>query len=103
MAGVPQESRFREPVVRQPRGWFNFGVDELTAHPLARARAARNMTRVDLVRGIRAAALTQGLRSGVDKARIRKWEVDGVTPDRTSQKYIAATLGLPITAVNRYN
>ncbi|MEU3355155.1 helix-turn-helix transcriptional regulator [Streptomyces sp. NPDC037389] len=64
-------------------------------HPLALARAARGMTGVGLAREIRAAAERHGVRSGVDKQRVRKWEVGGVTPDEDSQLYIAEALGIP--------
>lgn len=64
-------------------------------HPLALARAAAGMTGVDLAREIRAAAARRGLRSGVDKQRVRKWEVAGVKPDADSQHYIAEVFGIP--------
>lgn len=69
-------------------------------NPLALARAARGLTGVDLAREIRAAAARRGLRSGVDKQRVRKWEVGGVTPDGESQGYIAEVLGVPATEVD---
>ncbi|MFD8079942.1 XRE family transcriptional regulator [Streptomyces sp. NPDC059718] len=75
-------------------------MDERTDHPLAYARLARGMTRVDLAQQIRMAARVRGLRSGVDKQRIRKWETAGVTPDRDSQTYIAAALGIPVSVVD---
>lgn len=65
------------------------------SHPLALVRAARGMTGVDLAREICAAAARRGLRSGVDKQRVRKWEVTGVTPDPVSQRYIAEVFGVP--------
>ncbi|MFI1189784.1 XRE family transcriptional regulator [Streptomyces californicus] len=58
------------------------------------------MTGVDLARGIRAAAERRGLRSGADKQRVRKWEVEGVKPDPASQAYIAEALGLPADVVD---
>ncbi|MEU6709626.1 XRE family transcriptional regulator [Streptomyces wuyuanensis] len=57
------------------------------------------MTAVALAQGIRAAAARQGLRSGCDKQRIRKWEQLGVTPDAETQLYIAEVLGIPADAV----
>ncbi|MEU0663934.1 XRE family transcriptional regulator [Streptomyces lavendulocolor] len=75
-------------------------MDELTSHPLARARTALGMTRVALAAAIQAAAERHGLRSGVDKARIRKWEVLGVTPSEDSQLYIAESFGIPADAVD---
>ncbi|MEV6804621.1 XRE family transcriptional regulator [Streptomyces sp. NPDC051132] len=69
--------------------------DERTPHPLAAVRAARGLNRVEFAQAIHAAARSRGLRSGVDKARVRKWEVNGVTPDPVSQAYIAQALGIP--------
>ncbi|MFE5094626.1 XRE family transcriptional regulator [Streptomyces sp. NPDC056638] len=74
-------------------------MDENT-HPLALARAACGMTGVEFAVAVRAAAVRRGLRSGVDKQRVRKWEL-GVTPDRISQTYIAEALGLPADAPAR--
>ncbi|MFK0142680.1 XRE family transcriptional regulator [Streptomyces murinus] len=71
-----------------------------THHPLALVRAARGMTGVDLAREICAAAERRGLRSGTTKQRVYKWEVDGVTPDRESQEYIAEVLGIPLENVD---
>lgn len=69
-------------------------------HPLALVRAAWGMTGVDLAREICAAAARRGLRSGVDKQRVRKWEVAGVTPDGESQEYIAEVFGVPLDKVD---
>ncbi|MFF4429793.1 helix-turn-helix transcriptional regulator [Streptomyces sp. NPDC001513] len=69
-------------------------------HALALVRAARGMTGVDLAREICAAAERRGLRSGTTKQRIYKWEVDGVTPDRESQEYIAEVFGVPLENVD---
>jgi len=69
-------------------------------HPLARARIALGMTGVDLAREIRRAAERRGLRSGVDKQRVNKWETHGVTPDADSQTYIAEALGMTAEAVD---
>ncbi|MET9661554.1 helix-turn-helix transcriptional regulator [Streptomyces sp. NPDC006510] len=69
-------------------------------HPLALVRAAAGMTGVDLAREICAAAARRGLRSGVDKQRIRKWEVTGVRPDAESQEYIAEVFGIPLENVD---
>ncbi|MFF3730773.1 XRE family transcriptional regulator [Streptomyces sp. NPDC002476] len=69
-------------------------------HPLALARTARGMTGPDLAREIRAAAERRGLRSGVDKQRVRKWEVAGITPDREFQEYIAEVFGVPLEEVD---
>ncbi|MFH9677738.1 XRE family transcriptional regulator [Streptomyces sp. NPDC017405] len=74
--------------------------DEHTPHPLTAARAARGLNRVQFARAVHAAARSRGLRSGVDKARVRKWEVNGVTPDAVSQAYIAQVLGIPAEDVD---
>ncbi|WP_217236457.1 XRE family transcriptional regulator [Streptomyces sp. AC555_RSS877] len=52
------------------------------------------MTQDALATGVQAAAHRRGLRSGTDKARIRKWE-RGVEPNGESQLYLAEALGLP--------
>lgn len=69
--------------------------DERTPHPLAAVRIARGFNRVEFAEAMHGAARRRGLRSGVDKARVRKWEVNGVRPDAVSQTYIAEVLGLP--------
>jgi hypothetical protein len=69
-------------------------------HPLAQARIALGMTGVELAREIRRAAERRGLRSGVDKQRVNKWETHGVTPDADSQAYIAEALGVRPEAVD---
>ncbi|MFJ3921647.1 XRE family transcriptional regulator [Streptomyces sp. NPDC090022] len=69
--------------------------DERTPHPLAAVRIARGFNRVEFAEAIHGAAGRRGLRSGVDKARVRKWEVNGVRPDAVSQTYIAEVLGIP--------
>ncbi|MQS38315.1 XRE family transcriptional regulator [Streptomyces katsurahamanus] len=72
---------------------------ETNSHPLALARLAAGMTRVDFADRIRAAAARRDLRSGTDKHRVRKWEVLHVTPDAETQQYIAEALGIPPRAV----
>ncbi|MFE7485004.1 helix-turn-helix transcriptional regulator [Streptomyces sp. NPDC057552] len=73
-------------------------MDETPAHPLAAAREAAGLTREQLAARVRTAAGRRGLRSGVDKSRVTKWEVNGVTPDDQHQSYIADALGLPAPA-----
>ncbi|MFC5902084.1 XRE family transcriptional regulator [Streptomyces zhihengii] len=68
--------------------------DERTPHPLAAVRSARGFNRVEFAQAIHGAARRRGLRTGVDKARVRKWEVNGVRPDVVSQTYIAEVLGI---------
>ncbi|WP_331759715.1 XRE family transcriptional regulator [Streptomyces anulatus] len=70
-------------------------MDEIPWHPLTAAREAAGLSREQLADRVRAAAARRGLRSGVDKSRVRKWEVHGVRPDDQHQVYIAEALGLP--------
>ncbi|MEU9599823.1 helix-turn-helix transcriptional regulator [Streptomyces sp. NPDC048109] len=74
--------------------------DERTPHPLAALRIALGLTRVEFAEAVHSAARRRGLRSGVDKTRVRKWEVNGVRPDVVSQTYIAEVLGIPADGVD---
>ncbi|MFD5814786.1 XRE family transcriptional regulator [Streptomyces sp. NPDC127038] len=56
------------------------------------------MTMSQLVAAIQAAARRRGLRSGIDEARVRKWQ-RGVRPGEESQLYIAEALGYPLDIV----
>ncbi|MBL1115254.1 XRE family transcriptional regulator [Streptomyces sp. 110] len=56
---------------------------------------ARGFNRVEFADALHVAARRRGLRSGADKTRVRKWEVNGVKPDSVSQTYIAEVLGIP--------
>ncbi|MFJ7063002.1 multiprotein-bridging factor 1 family protein [Streptomyces microflavus] len=67
-------------------------MDEKPLHPLAAAREALGLNRVQFAERIQAAAKRRGLRSGVTNTRVRKWEVDSVEPDDLSQEYIAEAL-----------
>ncbi|WP_405759594.1 XRE family transcriptional regulator [Streptomyces sp. NBC_00073] len=67
---------------------------ERTPHPLAAVRIARGLNRVEFAEAMHGAARRRGLRSGVDRSRVRKWEVNGVRPDTISQTYIAEVLGI---------
>ncbi|MFB7597616.1 helix-turn-helix transcriptional regulator [Streptomyces sp. NPDC056160] len=69
-------------------------MDKRERHPLALARAALGMSGDQMAKAIRAAAEREGLRSGVDRQRVRKWE-QGVLPSADSQRYIAQVLGVP--------
>lgn len=93
-AGVPRAN----PSPAHVPACLTEGVSEST-HPLTYQRDLRGLTRVDLADLIHAAARRRGLRSGVDKQRIRKWEVLGVMPDAANQTYIAEALDLPIELV----
>jgi transcriptional regulator with XRE-family HTH domain len=64
-------------------------MDDLIRHPLAHARIERGWTQPDLVRQIRRAALQRGLRSGVDRQRVWKWENGRAAPDDDSQLLLA--------------
>ncbi|MGW6869356.1 hypothetical protein [Streptomyces sp. NPDC054901] len=74
--------------------------DERTPHPLAALRIALGFNRVEFAEALHGAARRRGLRSGVDTARVRKWEVNGVRPDAVSQTYIAEVLGIPTSDVD---
>ncbi|MER5201517.1 XRE family transcriptional regulator [Streptomyces sp. NPDC002884] len=56
------------------------------------------MSQEALAAGVQAAARRQGLRSGTDRMRVRKWE-RGVRPSEESQAYIAEALGWPADIV----
>ncbi|KAB2588181.1 helix-turn-helix domain-containing protein [Streptomyces arboris] len=73
-------------------------MDETPWHPLTAAREAAGLSREQLADRVRAAAARRGLRSGVDKSRVTKWETKGVRPDDQHQVYIAEALGLPAPA-----
>ncbi|MFB7852941.1 XRE family transcriptional regulator [Streptomyces sp. NPDC056053] len=70
-------------------------MDNRERHPLAIARAALGMSGDQMARAIRAAAAREGMRSGVDRQRVHKWE-QGAKPNPDSQRYIAQVLGVPI-------
>ncbi|MFI5979051.1 XRE family transcriptional regulator [Streptomyces sp. NPDC051452] len=73
-------------------------MEETTGHPLVVARRAAGKTMEELVSGIHAAAARRHLRSGIDEARVRKWQ-RGVRPSDDSQVYIAEALGWPADIV----
>ncbi|MGW4983584.1 XRE family transcriptional regulator [Streptomyces mirabilis] len=73
-------------------------MEETTGHPLVVARHAAGKTMEELVSGIHAAAARRNLRSGIDEARVRKWQ-RGVQPSEESQIYIAEALGWPADIV----
>ncbi|MFF8916896.1 helix-turn-helix transcriptional regulator [Streptomyces sp. NPDC015032] len=68
-------------------------------HPLAVARAALGMSLDQMARAIRAAAAREGMRSGVDRQRVYKWE-QGVIPSVDNQRYIAQVLGVPAEKID---
>ncbi|MER6431699.1 XRE family transcriptional regulator [Streptomyces sp900105245] len=74
-------------------------MDERERHPLALIRGALGMSGDQMAKAIRAAAEREGLRSGVDRQRVRKWE-QGVVPSAESQRYIAQVLGIPAEEVH---
>ncbi|MER5228075.1 hypothetical protein [Streptomyces flaveus] len=73
-------------------------MEEATCHPLVVARRAVGMKMEEFVSGIHAAAARRHLRSGIDEARVRKWQ-RGVRPSEESQIYIAEALGWPADIV----
>ncbi|MCX4580987.1 XRE family transcriptional regulator [Streptomyces sp. NBC_01571] len=71
-------------------------MEETPRHPLAVARMARGLTQDALA--AKAGAGRRGLRSGTDRARLRKWE-RGVEHSEEAQLYIAEALDLPARTV----
>ncbi|WP_406220830.1 helix-turn-helix transcriptional regulator [Streptomyces decoyicus] len=69
-------------------------MDDLIRHPMAYARIERGWSLEELARQVRHAALLRGLRSGVDRQRIWKWETGRATPDAHSQLLLAAVFGV---------
>ncbi len=59
----------------------------------------RGWTQPDLAQQLHAAAARRGLRSGVDRQRIWKWETHRATPDEDSQLLLADVFGVPPDAV----
>jgi transcriptional regulator with XRE-family HTH domain len=68
---------------------------ELDRHPLAHVRHGRHWSMDDLARALREEARRRGLRSGIDRNRIWRWEQTLTTPDADSQALLAAVLGVP--------
>ncbi|MEU5975888.1 helix-turn-helix transcriptional regulator [Streptomyces sp. NPDC047315] len=64
-------------------------MDDPIRHPLAHARTARGWSQPELAREVRRAALRRGLRSGVERQRIWKWENYRAVPDADSQALLA--------------
>jgi transcriptional regulator with XRE-family HTH domain len=60
-------------------------VEDPIPHPLAFARIQRGWSQGDLAQQVRKAAVARGLRSGVDRQRVWKWEHNQVVPDEDSQ------------------
>ncbi|KUL50240.1 hypothetical protein ADL22_07490 [Streptomyces sp. NRRL F-4489] len=69
-------------------------VDLAIRHPLAYARTLRGWSQADLAARLRAAARRRGLRSGVDRQRVWKWETGRAVPDRDSQTLLADVFGI---------
>ena len=69
---------------------------ELTAHPLASIRLREGWSLADLARLLRQQAGSQGLRSGIDRNRIWKWEARRATPCPEHQVLLAHVLGVAI-------
>lgn len=69
-------------------------MDKRERHPLAVARVALGMSGEQLAKAIRAAAAREGMRSGVDRQRVHKWE-QGVKPSADNLRYIAQVLDVP--------
>ncbi|MFE7133533.1 helix-turn-helix transcriptional regulator [Streptomyces sp. NPDC057638] len=68
-------------------------MDDTIRHPLAAARAARGWSQSELARRIGEAARARGLRSGIDRHQIWKWENYRAVPGRESQLLLADVFG----------
>ncbi|MGP8298148.1 helix-turn-helix transcriptional regulator [Streptomyces inhibens] len=75
-------------------------MDDLIRHPMAYARIERGWSLEDLARRVRHAALRRGLRSGVDRQRIWKWENGRAEPDSHSQLLLAAAFDVDESLVD---
>ncbi|GAA2248535.1 hypothetical protein GCM10010232_39920 [Streptomyces amakusaensis] len=64
-------------------------MDDTIRHPLAAARADRGWTQSELARRIGVAARARGLRSGIDRHQIWKWENYRAVPGAESQMLLA--------------
>ncbi|MGW2863384.1 hypothetical protein [Streptomyces sp. NPDC001205] len=71
---------------------------DMDRHPLAYLRWQRHWSMDDLARLLRAQAAACGLRSGIDRNRIWRWE-HGTTPDGDSQLLLARLLDVPATVI----
>ncbi|MCD9142761.1 helix-turn-helix domain-containing protein [Streptomyces albireticuli] len=69
-------------------------MDQVIRHPLAYARQMRGWSQPELAAQIAAAARRRGLRSGVDRQRVWKWETSRATPDTDSQMLLADAFGI---------
>lgn len=79
-------------------------MDEPIRHPLAYARFLRGWSQSDLVARMHRAARMrpEGLRSGVDKAAVSRWEHGRKKPDAESQLLIADAFDVPVSDLERY-
>lgn len=74
-------------------------MDHVIRHPLAYARQMRGWTQAGLAAQVRAAARRRGLRSGVDRQRVWKWETRRAVPDGDSQVLLAEVFGIELALV----
>ncbi|MET7622280.1 helix-turn-helix transcriptional regulator [Streptomyces sp. NPDC005408] len=75
------------------------GGMELDRHPLAHLRRRHHWSMDDLARLLRAQARQHGLRSGIDRNRIWRWETQRITPSPESQTLLACLLDVPPVTV----
>ncbi|MEU7046695.1 helix-turn-helix transcriptional regulator [Streptomyces varsoviensis] len=68
---------------------------ELDRHPLTHLRRDHHWSMNDLARLLRDQARRRGLRSGIDRNRIWRWETGAATPSRESQLLLAGVLDVP--------
>ncbi|MER7759179.1 helix-turn-helix transcriptional regulator [Streptomyces sp. NPDC097619] len=79
-------------------------MDDPIRHPLAYARTLRGWSQTDLVARLHRAAATrpEGLRSGVDKTAVSRWENGRKTPTLESRLLLADAFDVPISDLERY-
>ncbi|GAA0968277.1 helix-turn-helix transcriptional regulator [Actinocorallia libanotica] len=74
---------------------------DLDRHPLTYLRRQRGWSLADLARKLRAQARAAGLRSGIDRNRVWRWEQGIAVPNDDSQRLLADLLNVPASAVEQ--
>ena len=77
------------------------GPVDLDEHPLAHVRRIRHWSMDDLARALRKQARSCGLRSGIDRNRVWRWEQKNVVPKPESQQLLAGLLDVPAAMVEQ--
>ncbi|MEY9949457.1 helix-turn-helix transcriptional regulator [Kitasatospora sp. GAS1066B] len=77
-------------------------MDDPIRHPLTYVRVQRELTLEDLARLCRQAAAKRGLRSGIDRQRVWKWENYQAGPSSESELLLADALDVPVEDVEMF-